>query len=197
MKKTSLEDLASEWWTVGLRGVLAIAVGIAVVVSPVPHVDHLLRVFGVYLLVDGVLVLLTAAVAIRDHQGWVRPAINGALGVYFGYINIADTGLPASTRADLVALRTFLLGVSGLLVAWEVRGVLPDTLPQWLLALAAIGSILFSLVIFFGPAIDAKALGRLDWLGALYLVVFGCLLLLVAARSRTLLVHTRVTGVTV
>jgi len=186
MHKKSVDELAGEWWSVALRGVFALVAGIAISVSPIPHNERLLRIFGIYLLVDGVLTLLTAAKALRQHGSWWRSAVDGLLGVFLGYTNIVGGGLPAATRADLIALRTCVLGVLGILAARQLRGTLPEALPERLLVLAGVGSVIFSVIIFVGPAIEARVLGKLNWLATLYLVVFGLLLLVIAARLRRL-----------
>jgi uncharacterized membrane protein HdeD (DUF308 family) len=186
MNKTSVNDLAREWWSVALRGVVAVVAGVAVVVSPIPHLDHLLGVFGAYMLVDGIIDLVTAVQAARRHQSWRKPLASGILGILVGMTNLIGGGLPALVRADLIALRTLVLGVSSIIVARRLRTELPETLPEWLLLLCGMGSVIFSVIIVVGPAIEARVLGRLDWLACLYLVGFGLLLLTLAARLRTL-----------
>jgi hypothetical protein len=59
-------------------------------------------------------------------------------------------------------------------------------LPVWHLLLGGIGSALFSVLLVVGPALQARLLGRLDWLACVYLVGLGLLLLTLAARLRTL-----------
>ena len=186
MNKKSVNDLTREWWSVALRGVVAVVAGVAVVVSPIPHLDHLLGVFGAYMLVDGIIDLVTAVQAARRHQSWRKPLASGILGILVGMTNLIGGGLPALVRADLIALRTFVLGVSSIIVARRLRTELPETLPQWLMMLCGICSVILSVIIAVGPAIQARILGRLDWLVCLYLVGFGLLLLTLAARLRTL-----------
>ncbi|MGZ3585245.1 MAG: DUF308 domain-containing protein, partial [Ktedonobacterales bacterium] len=169
---------------VALRGLLAVVAGIAIYLSPIPHTDHLLRVFGAYMIVDGLIELFITVQAVRQRQDWLRPGINGVLGVVFGLFNVVGGGLPAVVRADLVAVRTFISGISSFLLARQVRTELPADLPEWLLQLTALASIVFSVIIFVGPAIEARIVGELDWLTALYLIGLGLLLLVIAARLR-------------
>jgi uncharacterized membrane protein HdeD (DUF308 family) len=186
MNKKSVHDLTREWWSVALRGMVAVVAGVAVVVSPIPHLDHLLGVFGAYMLVDGIVELVTAVQAARRHQSWRKPLVSGILGILVGMANLIGGGIPGPARADLIALRTFVVGASSIVVAWRLRTELPETLPQWLLMLCGIGSVILSVIIVVGPAIEARILGRLDWLACLYLVGFGLLLVTLAARLRTL-----------
>ena len=59
MNKKSVNDLTREWWSVALRGVVALLAGVVMVVSPIPHQSHLLPVFGAYMLTEGIVELIT------------------------------------------------------------------------------------------------------------------------------------------
>jgi uncharacterized membrane protein HdeD (DUF308 family) len=184
MHRKTLHEYADEWWSVALRGLLAVIAGIALYLSPIPHADHLLRLFGVYMIADGLIELFITVQAVRHRQDWLRPGINGVLGVVFGMFNVVGGGLPAVVRGDFVAVRTFITGISSFLLARQVRPELPDDLPEWLLQLTALVSVVFSIIIFVGPAIEVRIVGKLDWLAALYLIGLGVLLLIIAARLR-------------
>jgi uncharacterized membrane protein HdeD (DUF308 family) len=186
MNKKSVADVTGAWWSMALRGVVALVAGVVIVVSPIPHQSHLLPVFGAYMLTDGIVELVTAARAVRAHQPWSKAAAQGILGVLFGLVNLVGGGLPAMVRADFIALRTFVHAVSDIIVARRLRTEGPATLPAWHLLLAAIGSALFSVLLVVGPALQARLLDRLDWLACLYLVGLGLLLLTLAARLRAL-----------
>jgi uncharacterized membrane protein HdeD (DUF308 family) len=186
MTRTSVADVTGEWWSVALRGVVALLAGIVIVVSPIPHQSHLLPVFGAYMVTEGIVELVTAARAARAHQPWYKAAAHGVLGVLFGLVNLVGGGLPAVVRADFIALRTFVLGVSDIIVARRLLAEGPVTWPAWHLLLGGIGSALFSVLLVVGPALQARLLGRLDWVACLYLVGLGLLLLTLAARLRTL-----------
>jgi uncharacterized membrane protein HdeD (DUF308 family) len=182
MNKHGLDELVHEWWSVSLRGVLALVAAAAILVTPIPHADRLLRVFGAYLLLDGLIELVMAALAARQGEHWHKLVVDGVLGVVFGALNLIGGNLPLQVRADLIALRVFLTGVVSIVGARRLRAELPEVLPEWLLLVCGIGSIAFSVVIVAGPTIEAHVVGRLDWLASLYLACFGALLLALAAR---------------
>ena len=186
MTRKTVAAVTGEWWSVALRGVVALLAGVVMVVSPIPHQSHLLPVFGAYMLTEGIVDLVTGARAARAHQPWSKAVAQGTLGVLFGLLNLVGGGLPAVVRADFIALRTFVLGASDIIVARRLRTEGPATLPAWHLLLGGIGSALFSVLLVVGPALQARLLGRLDWLACLYLVGLGLLLLALAARLRAL-----------
>ena len=186
MTRTSVADVTGDWWSVALRGVVALLAGVVMVVSPIPHQSHLLPVFGAYMLTEGIVELVTSARAARVHQPWSKAAAQGILGVLFGTVNLVGGGLPAVVRADFIALRTFVRAVSDIIVARRLRTEGPTTLPAWHLLVGGIGSAIFSVLLVVGPALQARLLGRLDWLACLYLVGLGLVLLTLAARLRAL-----------
>jgi uncharacterized membrane protein HdeD (DUF308 family) len=186
MTRKSVADVTGDWWSVALRGVVALLAGVVIVVSPIPHQSHLLPVFGAYMVTDGIIELGTAARAVRAHQPWSKAAAQGMLGVLFGLVNLVGSGLPAVVRADFIALRTFVHAVSDIIVARRLRTEGPTRLPAWHLLLGGLGSVIFSVILVVGPALQERLLGRLDWLACLYLVGLGLLLLTLAARLRAL-----------
>jgi uncharacterized membrane protein HdeD (DUF308 family) len=186
MTRKSVAEVTGDWGSVALRGVVALLAGVVMVVSPIPHQSHLLPVFGAYMLTEGIVELVTAAQATRAHQPWSKAAAQGLLGVLFGLVNLVGGGLPAVVRADFIALRTFVRAVSDIIVARRLRTEGPAMLPAWHLLLGGIGSALFSVLLVVGPALQARLLGRLDWVASLYLVGLGLILLTLAARLRAL-----------
>jgi uncharacterized membrane protein HdeD (DUF308 family) len=180
MKKESLSDLARDWWEMGLRSLAAMVSGVIILVAPFPYADALLRVFGGYLLTDGVITLIMATLRARQRKSWAKSALNGLLGVLFGVANLIGGGLPLEVRADLIAFRTLLVGVSSLITARRLRVAPSDALLQVLLTLAGAGSVVFSLIIAIGPRLKVHFLDEIGWLIALYLFSFSLLLLIIS-----------------
>ncbi len=182
----SVAEVTGAWWSVALRGVVALVAAVVVAVTPIPHVENLLRVFGAYLLIDGLIDLVAAARAAKARRPWYRPLGQGLLGVLVGLANLVGAGLPAPVRMDIIALRIGIQGASIVAGTWERRAVFPATLPMWPLLLWGSASILFSVLVVLDLAVQAPLLGNLEWLACLYLVGFGVLLLALAERLRRL-----------
>ena len=58
-------DLARNWWAVALRGVLGVLFGVIALVMPAATMLSLVLVFAAYMLVDGILAIVSAVRAAR------------------------------------------------------------------------------------------------------------------------------------
>ena len=94
--------------------------------------------------------------------------------------------MPVSKRAFdlilvlilLVPLSAVLIGVVQLLAAWRLRQVMPG---EWLLAVLGLLSLALGLTLAFSPGAGAVAM---LWLIALYALVAGVLMVLLAFKLR-------------
>jgi len=80
-------SLSSQWWTLGLRGFLALAFGALALSMPGTEVKGLTVVFGAFCLLDGL--CLGAAGLRRGHQPWAGLAVAGLLGMLTGATSLA------------------------------------------------------------------------------------------------------------
>ncbi len=179
MRQKSVNDLAHEWWAMGLRGLASLVACVVFVATPLPHAENLLRVFGGYLLTDGVVVLALTGFEVRRGKSWAKSALNGFLGVVFGITNLIGSG-PVALRTDFVAIRTFLMGVSGIITAGRLHVAPSERLLAWLLLSSGIGSVIFSLMISVGPLLMAHLLDQFALVAAAYTFCLSILLLTIS-----------------
>jgi len=62
--------LAKNWWSLVIRGLVAISLGLITVVWPGISLGRLVLVFFVYVLIDGLLGVAGAARAAEEHERW-------------------------------------------------------------------------------------------------------------------------------
>ena len=62
--------LATSWWSLLIRGLLAIIVGLIAFVFPGITLGALVILFGAYALLDGILGIVGAVRATRAHERW-------------------------------------------------------------------------------------------------------------------------------
>lgn len=180
----SLEGLVKSalhrsWWLLLLRGIIAVAFGVATFVWPQISLVSLVLVYGIYAIADGVLALVAA---IRG--GGIAPrwwlALGGIASLAAGALAFVWPGLTALVLVYLIGFWSIVRGVLEIVGAIRLRNEIPN---EWSLGLAGALSVLFGAILVVAPG--AGALGLL-WLIAAWAVLFGLLLIWVAFRVRKL-----------
>jgi uncharacterized membrane protein HdeD (DUF308 family) len=176
-----LEYLSRHWWTLVVRGVVAVLFGLAALIWPDVTLRVLVWLFGFYAVVDGLLALAALIVGGRlasGRRGWL--VLEGVVGIAAGVFAFLWPGITAVVLLYLIAawmLVTGLLEVAAAIVLRrELRG-------EWLLALAGILSVLLGIYLAVRPGEGAIAI---VWAIGLYAIVFGVALALLGVRLRRL-----------
>jgi uncharacterized membrane protein HdeD (DUF308 family) len=169
--------LARNWWSLALRGVLAIIFGILAWVWPEVTLTSLVLLFGAYLLVDGVVNIVAAARGRTAKPRWF-PVVMGIAEIIIGLVTLLLPGVTAMALVFLIAAWAVTMGAFAIIAAISLRR---DIDGEWLLALYGILSILFGLAIAIFPGAGAIAL---IWLIGTFAVVDGILLLSLAFHLR-------------
>ena len=176
------ERLASTWWAVGLRGVMAIVFGVLAFAWPGITADVLLLFFGAYALVDGVFALIAALRS--SHLGprtWSLLA-EGVVGVAVAAVAFFAPAVAALWLVWVVALWAMVTGGLKILAALRLRAEIDN---EWSLGLSGLGSVVFGLLLAVWPGAGLVAV---VWLIGAYSVMFGLLLLWLAFRLRATVV---------
>lgn len=171
--------LAQNWWAVALRGVFAILFGLIALFMPGPTLAALVLLFAAYMVVDGVLDIISAVRAARRHERWgwlifegIADLVAAAIAFFF----------PLATIFAFVVLLAAWAIVSGVLL-WTAAFQLTMARGRWLMALAGAVSVLWGFLLLVWPFTGAIVLTW--WLGA-YALVFGVVQLVLAFRLRRL-----------
>ena len=171
-------QLVVRWWALGLRGLAALGLGVVAFSWPERTFEVLVLLFGVLLLLDGLLALGSVLV---NREGWGR--VRFYLTLAEGLVGIAAAAaillLPEVSRLVViyvVAAWAILTGVLEISAAVRLRRVVRG---EWLLAASGMLSLAFGVLIGLQPGLGVVA--RMWLLGA-YASLFGILLLLLALR---------------
>lgn len=169
--------LASRWWLVALRGVVAILFGFLSWIAPAVSLLALVVFFGAFALVDGAFMVVWGLTHRRATRwGWL--VLRGVTGIVAGILTFFWPGITALALLFLIAAWAIVTGVTELVAAvrlrHQVRGL-------WLMGAAGVLSIVFGALLVLFPG--AGALAVTLWIGA-YALVFGVLLLILAFRMR-------------
>ena len=169
--------LARDWWVFAIRGIAAIVFGVLAFVWPETTLTVLVILFGAYVLVDGVslLVALARGDTLARRHAWSF-GIMGLLGIVAGVITFLWPGATALSLLYVVAFWSIAMGTFQVIAAIALRRELEGEL--WM-ALGGVASVVFGALLVAFPG---AGLISLVWLVGIWAVVFGISSLSLAYR---------------
>lgn len=168
------------WWSLAIRGVLAILFGIVAFVYTGQTLLALVFVFGVFAVLSGIASIVAAVRSGEAHQRWGWLAASGLLSIAAGIVAFVWPGLTALALVYLIGAWAIVTGVFEIAYALA----LPDTLAHpWLAALSGVLSVVFGIVLAVWPISGAVTL---TWLVGIYAVLYGATMLYYAYRLQAL-----------
>jgi uncharacterized membrane protein HdeD (DUF308 family) len=171
-------SLTINWWSVLIRGLLAILIGIVALALPGVTVTALVFLFAGYAFVDGVVSIIGAVRAVAAKERWGSLLIEGIAGIAAGLITVLWPAITALTLIYVIAAWAIVTGVLEIAAAVRLRRHISG---EWLLALSGVASVIFGVLVAAVPLAGALVLAV--WFGA-YEVVFGTLLVALGFRLR-------------
>ena len=169
--------LARNWWAIAIRGVLGIVFGVIAFAWPGATLLSLVLLFSAYMLVDGVIGIVSAIGAARRGQRWGLLTFEGIVNILTGVAAFLWPGLTVLVFVTLIAAWAIISGALMLAAAFRLGA----DHGRWWLALGGIASIIFGALLIIAPLLGAVVLTW--WIGA-YAIVFGVMLLAAAFKLR-------------
>ena len=173
--------LAKNWWSLVIRGLAAILLGLITVVRNAISIDELALLFFVYALFDGVVGIAGAARAGEVHSRWTTTLMIEGL-----------TGIGAAVAVITLEARGAVLPMESVIAAWALAtGVLEIAAArqlrnhiagEWLLALSGTASLALGIMTIALPR--ANTAGIASRVGA-YGFAFGIVLIALGFRLRS------------
>lgn len=170
--------LAKWWWTLVVRGVIAIVFGLLAFVAPTFGIAMLVALFAVWALIDGVGSLLAGIRTRGQDRSWWIEILEGVVSIAAGVVALLLPGFAAEVLVLLIAAWSIVTGVIEIALAVRLRRALEGEV--WL-ALAGVASILFGGLILLFPAAGALSL---VWLLGSFAIAFGAFLIMLGWRLR-------------
>ncbi|WP_428488797.1 HdeD family acid-resistance protein [Rhodopila sp.] len=169
--------LARHWWAIGLRGLIAVLFGVVALAAPGAVLLSLAFFFGIYLLIDGVIGLVSSVRAVVANRHWGALLAEAVLNIAMGLIALI---LPsAAVLAFVLLMAAWALISGGLMLAAALK--LHASHGRWWLGLGGVISILWGVMLVLTPMVGAVVVTW--WLGA-YAIIFGISLLACGWRLR-------------
>ena len=172
--------LRQNWWTLALRGVIAILFGIGAFVWPQATALAFVILLAAFAFVEGVFTSIGAfSWGLTGSQRLLLIAL-GLLGLAVGVAAVMYPGITAVLIVALVAWWAIVSGVIQFVVAIELRKVIEN---DWLLIVGAVLSILFGVLLLWRPL---SGILTLSWLFGFYALLYGILMLSLGLRMKSL-----------
>lgn len=181
-----LEMLSRNWWIFLVRGLLAIAFGVVAMIWPGITVLALVLLFGVYVLLDGIIDVGAAisgrGVGAQQLSGGHRVLLGliGLVGVAAAVIAFFWPAITALALLFVIAWWAIIRGVLEIVAAWRLRAELTN---EWMWVLSGLLSIALGVILIARPGTGALALVLLI---AAFSIAWGVALCIVAFRIRGL-----------
>lgn len=173
-----LWTVASNWWMLALRGVLAILFAICAFIWPGLTLAVLVLLWGAFALVDGIVALIGGIQA-----RWWAAAIFGLLGIAAGVLTLLWPGITAFALLMVIASWAIVRGAFEIAAAIRLR---KEIAGEWILILSGIVAIVFGVYVVLFPALGALSV---VWLIGLWSLAAGILMLSLAFRVRRFRPH--------
>lgn len=166
------------WWVLLLRGLVAIAFSVLTFAQPGVSLVALMLTFGVFTFADGVLGMYAAirGRGLSDH--WWVLLLWGLVGVVVGVLTVVAPAVTALVMTIYIAAWTLVSGVMQIIAALRLR---KEIRGEWLLVLGGVLSVLFGGFVLAQPGAGMMAM---LWVLALYAVVLGLLMVLLAFKVK-------------
>lgn len=170
--------LAKNWWSLTLRGVLAVIFGLLTFAWPVITVHVLVIMFGIYAFIDGVLNLAGAWRRSQQQRRWGAVLFEGIAGILAGLVAMVWPAITVIVLLGVIGIWAIITGVLEILAAIRLRKHITG---EWILALSGVASIVFGVLLFAAPLAGALVIAL--WFGA-YALLFGVLMIVLSFRLR-------------
>ncbi len=170
---------AVSWWSLLIRGLAAILLGIMALMWPGIAFTAIVLLFGAYALVDGV-ASIAGAVRARAQPRWWVLLLEGLVGVAAAAVTFFWPGITALALVFVIAAWAVATGILEIVAALRLRREIRG---EWLLLLGGILSVVLGVLFFAAPAAGALAIAL--WLG-IYALLFGITEVALAFKLRAM-----------
>ena len=176
--------IARNWWTLVLRGILALVFGFTALFWPAPTLGAVAILFGLYAVADGIFAFASGLLRpVGANRPWWSLMLEGFLGLSLGITAFVWPGITLVVILDVIAAWAVLTGIFSIVAAVRLR---QDVQGEWLLGLSGALSVILGLLLMIAPGVGLSAL---LWLVGVYAVAFGVALVTLGLRLRHVTRH--------
>jgi len=175
-----LERVTQRWWTLVVRGILAIAFGILTVAEPPAAVMAMVIIFGIYAIADGLTALSVLLSPVTPERGGWLLGLGGLVSVAAGILALAWPGITAIALFLVIAWWAIVLGAMEIIGAIAYSNEIEN---EWAVILSGLLWIGFGVIMLVWPRAGVLAMLAII---ATFAIIRGVTLVVAGARLRRL-----------
>lgn len=164
------ELLKQTWWSLALRGVVALALGLIIFLWPGVTIELLLWLFGIYCLVDGAWLVIGVLTKRQADRSWGVLMLEGLTTMLLGIATLLVPGPTGFLLIYYVAVKVLLMGAFN--ISMGIRLMKVGASGWWPLFTGIVAAI-FSLFIFLNPQSIVLFLGLFALFAGIVLIVLA------------------------
>lgn len=160
--------LTGQWWILTIQGIAAILFGIAAVFWPGITLVTFVYLFGLYLLVTGIVSMLSGLFSIGRRGTWILTVLLGIIQLGLGVYLLRHPGVSFEVLILLTGSALVVFGVFEVIVA--LSGKDQTAVAKMLAIVAGVVAVLAGVFMFFQPAASGVAF---VWVVGLFALING------------------------
>lgn len=172
------EKAAKAWLLMLLRGLLAVALGLVLLIWPHKSLQVVRYVFIAYALVDGIFSAVGAFRSANAKEPWIRRAIEAVIAIAAAVVVWLWPHIVLKVLGYVIGIALSLRGIVQIVGVTSLQG--SNRVRRWLVA-AGILSLVAGVVFLFTPS---TGLQLFIWTLAVYGLVFGVILIALAFQLK-------------
>ena len=177
---TTFIEISRTWWMYLVRGLLAIAFGVVMLIWPKSTMSALILVIGAFVLADGIVTVVAGFCSSAYLTRWWALVLEGLVGIGIGWLALSQPAMAMVVLGYLIGVWAVVTGIFEIIAALELRRVIPG---EWATLLLGVLSIVLGILLFVFPRQAVVAIG---WAIGIYAIVFGIVEIIFAFRLRGL-----------
>jgi len=179
-KEKENQKTDNHWWSVFLRGILAIALAMLLFFTTGFTLDVILIFLGIFLLLNGLFSVIGAFGAKGNHGRWWLLLIGGIISIVAGLVVFTQPEATLIFFAYLIAIWAIVIGIFDLIASFAASWAAPG---KTYLGVAGIISIIFGIIVFVNPAFSLVAI---IWLIGFYILIIGLLMIIFSFKLKSI-----------
>lgn len=160
-----LQEIVGKWWLIVLKGFVAVSFGMLAISWPGKTLAFFALLFGLYLLIEGVLTVLLALINHKKLERVWTIIFQGILAIIVGLIIFSWPGITVAALYFIFALWMMITGIIVIVQAILHRHDVPG---EWLLIASGLIMLMFGMLLINNPQISVAIVGILFGLSLLF-----------------------------